>query len=106
MSKEKVNVKDIKSMFAEYAKKELDFIESSDPNKLYHRILPNVKDKTLASIDFLYKKIVVGGFIEKDTLYLNKLRVSKWGSDKDVEEVIAKITERVEKGDIKVVNQL
>jgi hypothetical protein len=54
----------------------------------------------------LYKKIVVGGFIEEDTIYLNKLRVSKWGNEKDVEEVIAKITETVEKGDMKVVNQL
>lgn len=106
MSKEKINVKDIKEMFAEYAKKELDFIESSDPGKLYHRILPNVKDKTRGSIDFLYKKIVVGGFIEEDTIYLNKLRVSKWGNDKDVEEVIAKIKETVEKGDMKLVNQL
>ena len=106
MTKEKIDIKDIKSMFAEYAKKELDFIESSDPDKLYHRILPNVKDKTRGSIDFLYKKIVVGGFIEEDTIYLNKLRVSKWGNDKDVEEVIAKITETVEKGDMKLVNQL
>ena len=106
MSKEKIDIKDIKSMFAEYAKKELDFIESSDPDKLYHRILPNVKDKTRGSIDFLYKKIIIGGFIEEDTIYLNKLRVSKWGNDKDVEEVIAKITETVEKGDMKLVNQL
>lgn len=106
MSKEKIDIKDIKSMFAEYAKKELDFIESSDPDKLYHRILPNVKDKTRGSIDFLYKKIVVGGFIEEDTIYLNKLRISKWGDEKDVEAVIAKITETVEKGDMKLVNHL
>lgn len=106
MSKEKIDIKDIKTMFAEYAKKELDFIESSDPDKLYHRILPNVKDKTRGSIDFLYKKIVVGGFIEEDTIYLNKLRVSKWGNEKDVEAVIAKIKETVEKGDMKLVNQL
>lgn len=106
MSKEKIDIKDIKSMFAEYAKKELDFIESSDPDKLYHRILPNVKDKTRGSIDFLYKKIIVGGFIHEDTIYLNKLRVSKWGNDKDVEAVIAKIKETVEKGDMKLVNQL
>ena len=106
MSKEKINVKDIKSMFAEYAKKELEFIESSDPNKLYHRVLPNVKDKNRGSIDFLYKKIVVGGFIEGNTIYLNKLRVSKWGDEKDIEEVINKITEVSEKGDMKIVNQL
>lgn len=106
MSKEKIDIKDIKSMFAEYAKKELEFIESSDPDKLYHRILPNIKDKTRGSIDFLYKKIVIGGFIEDDTIYLNKLRVSKWGDEKDVDEVIAKVTDTVEKGDMKLVNQL
>lgn len=106
MSKEKINIKDIKSMFAEYAKKELEFIESSDPDKLYHRVLPNVKEKNKGSIDFLYKKIVVGGFIEDNTIYLNKLRVSKWGDEKDIEEVINKITEVSEKGDMKIVNQL
>ena len=106
MSKEKINIKDIKSMFAEYAKKELEFIESSDPDKLYHRVLPNVKEKNKGSIDFLYKKIVIGGFIEDNTIYLNKLRVSKWGDEKDIEEVINKITEVSEKGDMKIVNQL
>lgn len=106
MSKEKINIKDIKSMFAEYAKKELEFIESSDPDKLYHRVLPNVKEKNKGSIDFLYKKIVVGGFIEDNTIYLNKLRVSKWGDEKDIEKVINKITEVSEKGDMKIVNQL
>lgn len=106
MSKEKIDIKDIKTMFSEYAKKELEFIESSDPDKLYHRVLPNVKEKNKGSIDFLYKKIVVGGFIEDNTIYLNKLRVSKWGDEKDIEEVINKITEVSEKGDMKIVNQL
>lgn len=106
MTKEKIDIKDIKSMFAEYAKKELDFIESSDGDKLYHRVLPNVKDKNKGSIDFLYKKIVVGGYIEDDTIYLNKLRVSKWGDEKDIDAVLAKIKETVEKGDMKLVNQL
>lgn len=103
MTKEKINIKE---MFAEYAKKELEYIENSDPDKLYHRVIPNIKDKSKGSIDFLYKKIVVGGFIDGDTIYLNKLRVSKWGNDKDVDEVISKITEIVNKGDMKLVNQL
>lgn len=106
MTKEKIDIKDIKSMFAEYAKKELDFIESSEPDKLYHRVLPNVKDKNKGSIDFLYKKIVAGGYIEDDTIYLNKLRVSKWGNEKDIDAVLDKIKETVEKGDMKLVNQL
>ena len=103
MSKDKVNLKE---MFQEYAKNELEFIEKSDPNKLYNRVLPNFKDRTKGSIDFLYKKIVVGGLIDKDTIYLNKLRVSKFGDEKDIDKVIAKIEEVVNKGDMKLVNQL
>ena len=107
MTKEsKVNIKNIKEMFADYARKELDFIEKSDPDKLYHRVLPNLKDKSKGSIDFLYKRIVVGGSIEGDTIYLNKVRVSKFGSEGDLEKVIKKIQEVVEKGDMKLVNQL
>ena len=102
----KVTIKDFKEMFADYAKKELEFIESSDPDKLYHRVMPNLKDKTKGSIDFLYKKITVGGMIDGDTIYLNKLRVSKWGKEEDIDSVIAKIEETVEKGDMKLVNQL
>ena len=96
----------LKQMFQEYAKNELEFIENSDPDKLYHRVLPNFKDKSKGSIDFLYKKIVVGGMIDGDTIYLNKLRVSKFGKDEDIEVVIAKVTEVVNEGDMKLVNQL
>lgn len=105
-NKEKVTIKDFKKMFAEYAKKELEFIENSDYEKLYHRVLPNLKDKNRGSIDFLYKKITVGGMIEGDTIYLNKLRVSKWGKEEDIDSVLAKIEEIVNKGDMKLVNQL
>ena len=101
--KDKVSLKE---MFQEYAKNELEFIEKSDPDKLYHRVLPNFKDKSKGSIDFLYKKIVVGGMIEGDTIYLNKLRVSKFGKEEDIEKVIAKIQEVVDNGDMKLVNQL
>jgi hypothetical protein len=93
-------------MFEEYARKELEFVEQSDPEKLYHRIIPNVKDKDKASIDFLYRKIKVGGFIEKDTIYLNKIKVTKFGKESDVDAVIAKIKEVVDAGDMKLVNQL
>ena len=105
-NKEKVNIKDFKKMFADYAKKELEFIENSDPEKLYHRVMPNIKDKNKGTIDFLYKKITVGGMIDGDTIYLNKLRVSKWGKEEDIDSVIAKIEEIMDKGDMKLVNQL
>ena len=96
----------LKEMFEEYAKNELKLIEESDPDKIYHRVLPNLKNKNQGHIDFLYKKIVVGGMIDGDTIYLNKLRVSKWGKEEDIENVISKIEETVNKGDMKLVNQL
>lgn len=101
----KENKIDLLEAFKEYAKKEKEFIDSSDPDKVYHRVMPNIKDKERGTIDFLYKKILVGGFIEKDTIYLNKL-ITKYGKEDDVEQVIAKITEIVNKGDMKLVNQL
>ena len=105
-TKSKVTVKDLKEMFKEFAKQELETIKNSDPDKLYHRVIPNMKDKNRGSIDFLYKKIVVGGMIENDTIYLNKLRVSEWGNEEDIDLVLDKIKETVEKGDMKLVNQL
>ena len=95
----------LKEAFTEYAKKELEFVNNSDPEKLYHRVIPNIKDKEKGYIDFLYKKIIVGGMIEKDTIYLNKL-ITKYGDEKDVDKVIDKINEVVNKGDMKIVNQL
>lgn len=97
---------DIMEAFKKYAKKELEFVEKSDPNKLYHRILPDIKNKDRGSIDFLYKKIKVGGFIEKDTIYLNKLKVFEGGNEDDIDLVIKKIEEKVNEGDMKLVNQL
>ena len=96
----------LKEMFEEYARKEIEFVKESDPNKLYHRILPNIKDKDRASIDFLYKKIKIGGLIDKDTIYLNKLKVTEEGKEDDIPIVITKIQEVVDKGDMKLVNQL
>ena len=96
----------LKEMFEEYAKNELELIKNSDPEKLYHRVIPNLKEKDKGNIDFLYKKIIVGGMIDKDTIYLNKLKVSKWGKEEDIDLVIAKIEEVVNKGDMKLVNQL
>lgn len=105
MSKEETKVT-LREMFEEYAKREIEFVKQSNPNKLYHRILPNLKDKDRASIDFLYKKIKVGGFVDKDTIYLNKLKVTEEGKEEDIPKVIAKIEEVVNKGDMKLVNQL
>ena len=103
MANDKVTLKE---MFQEYAKQELEFIKNSDPEKVYHRVLPNFKDKTKGSIEFIHKYIIVGGMIEKDTIYLNKLKVTKFGKESDIDAVLKKIEEIVNKGDMKLVNQL
>ena len=105
MNKEENKVT-LREMFEEYAKKEIEFVKQSNPNKLYHRVLPNIKNKDRASIDFLYKYIKIGGFIDKDTIYLNKLKVTDLGKEDDIPVVLAKIQEVVDKGDMKLVNQL
>ena len=95
-----------KEAFQEYAKCELEFIKQSDPNKVYHRVLPNIKEKDCGYIDFLYKKIIIGGSIVKDTVYLNKLRVTKEGKEDDIEEALNKIKEVINKGDMKLVDNI
>ena len=102
----KLTTKDMLEAFRDYAKKEMEFIENSDPDKIYHRVIPNVKDKNKGTIDFLYKYIVITGQIDKDTITLTKLRITKRGQESDVDSVITKIKEIVEKGDMKLVNNL
>lgn len=96
----------LKEMFKEYVKSEEEVVKNSDPNKLYHRVLPNLKNKDTGTIEFLYKKIIVGGMIEKDTIYLNKLKVTKEGKEEDIDVVLKKIQEVIDNGDMKLVNQL
>ena len=105
MSKQNSKIS-LKEAFSEYAKQELEFIKQADPNKVYHRVIPNIKEKEKGYIDFLYKKIVVGGYIDRDTIYLNKLRVTREGKETDIDKAIAKVTEVVNKGDMKLVNNI
>ena len=96
----------LKEMFEEFAKKEQELIKTADPNKLYHRVLPNLKDKDSGTIEFLYKKIIVGGTVHKHDIILNKLKVTKEGDEKDIDLVIAKIKEVASKGDMNIINEL
>ena len=105
MSKEIPKVT-LKEMFEEYAKKELETIKNSDPDKLYHRVLPYLKDKNRVHIEFLYKKIIVCGTIDKHDIILNKLKVSSDGKEEDIDSVIKKIEETAEKGDMHIINEL
>lgn len=92
--------------FKEYAKQELEFIKKADPEKVYHRIMPNFKEKDKATADFLYKKIIVGGSIDKNTIYLTKLKVTKEGKEEDIPVVIDKITKMLLDGKMNVVNNI
>ena len=59
MSKEEPNI-DLKEAFREYARKELEFYQKANKNKLYHRVLPNIKEKDKGSIDFYYNGVTLG----------------------------------------------
>ena len=97
---------DLKEAFQEYARKELDFYQSAKKDKLYQRVLPNLKDKDSGSIDFYYNGIVVGGYIYKDTITLNKLRVTKMGKEEDIPEAIKKVEAGIKKAEMVCDNQL
>ena len=36
---------DLKKAFQDYAKKELEFYKTAEKDKLYHRVMPNLKEK-------------------------------------------------------------
>lgn len=97
---------DFKEAFREFARREIEFIKNSDPDKVYTRVLPNLKDKDRGMIDFLYKKIVIGGTIYKDTITLNKIRVTKEGREEDIDEAIQKIMDLEKEGDMHIDNQI
>lgn len=82
---------DLKEAFREYAKKELEFYKNAKKDKLYHRVLPNLKDKERGIVDFFYNGIVLGGHIYKNTITLNKLKVTKFGKEEDIPEAIKKV---------------
>ena len=102
----KDNKIDLKEAFQEYARKELEFYQSAKKDKLYQRVLPNLKDKNSGTIDFYYNGIVVGGYIYKDTITLNKLRVTKMGKEEDIPEAIKKVEEGIKTAEMVCDNQL
>ena len=97
---------DLKEAFKEYAKKEMEFYESAEKDKLYHRVLPNLKEKDKGTIDFYYNGVVVGGYIYKDTITLNKLRITKYGTEEGVAEAVKKIEDSIKSVDMVCDNQL
>ena len=100
------NKLDFKEAFAEYAKKELEFYQSAKLNKVYTRVLPNFKDEDKGTIDFFYNGIVIGGYIYKETITLNKLRITKVGKEEDVEDAIKAVEDSIKKAEMICDNQL
>ena len=105
MSKEEPKI-DLKEAFREYARKELEFYQKAKKNKLYHRVLPNLKEKDKGSIDFYYNGIVIGGYIYKNTITLNKLKVTKFGKEEDIPKAVKVIESNLTKAEMVCDNQL
>lgn len=96
----------IKEAFEEYARKELEFYKSAKKDKLYSRVLPNLKEKDKGSIDFYYNGVVIGGYIHKNDIILNKLKVTKYGKDEEVPKAIKAIEIALKDSKMVLDNQL
>ena len=104
-SKEKI---DLKAAFQEYAKKELEFYKSAEKDKLYNRVLPDLKDKTRGTIDFFWNGIVLGGYMDtkSNAIVLNKLRVTKVGKEENIPAAIKTVEEKIKEAEMVCDNQL
>lgn len=105
MTKKIENI-DLKEAFAEYAKKEIEFYKSAKKDVLYHRVLPNLKEKDKGTVDFYFNGIVIGGYIYKNTVTLNKLRITKMGSEEVVETAIKEVEKKLKEAEMVCDNQL
>ena len=103
---DKITKQDFREAFAEYAKKELEFYQSAEKDKVYTRVMPDFKDENKGYIDFYYNGIVVGGVIYKTTISLNKLRITKLGKEEDVEGAIKAVEDSIKKAEMVCDNQL
>lgn len=99
---------DLKEAFAEYAKKEIEFYKSAKKDQVYQRVLPNLKDKNRGVIDFFWNGIIVGGYIDSkaNTIALNKLKVTSFGDEEDVDEAIKTIEAKIKEAEMLCDNQL
>ena len=99
---------DLKEAFREYAKKELVFYKSAKKDQVYQRVLPDLKDKNRGTIDFFWNGIIVGGYIDSkaNTIVLNKLKVTKFGKEKDVQKAIETVEGKIKEAEMICDNQL
>ena len=108
MDKNKDTKLDLKEAFKEYAKKELEFYKSAKKDQVYQRVLPDLKDKNRGTIDFFWNGIIVGGYIDSktNTIVLNKLKVTKFGNEEDVEKAVKTIEGKIKEAEMVCDNQL
>lgn len=97
---------DIKEAFQEYARKEIEFYQSAKKDKLYNRILPNIKEKDTANVDFYWNGVVLGGYIHKNDVVLNKVRVTKFGTEEEIPRAIEAIEKALKDSEMVLDNQL
>lgn len=96
----------LKEAFAEYARKEMEFYKSAKKDKLYNRILPNIKEKNTANVDFFYNGVILGGYIKDKDLVLNKVKVTKYGKEEEIPRAVDEIKKALKGSDIVLDNQL
>ena len=99
---------DLKEAFQSYAKKELEFYKSAKKDQVYQRVLPDLKDKNRGTIDFFWNGIIVGGYIDSkaNTIVLNKLKVTKFGKEEDVQLAIKTVEGKIQEAEMICDNQL
>lgn len=102
------NKLNLKQAFQAYAKRELEFYKSAERGKVYHRIIPNMQDKTKGMVDYFYNGIIVGGYIDtkSNTIVLNKLKVTKFGKEEEVPTAISVIEAKIKETEMVCNNQL
>lgn len=103
--KEKAKIS-LKEAFEEFARKEIEFYQSAEKDKLYNRILPNFKEKDTANVDFYWNGVILGGYIHDKDLVLNKMRLTKYGKEEEIPRAVKAIEKALEGSEIVLDNQL
>ena len=109
MTDKKVEPIKIREMLDQFKKEEKALLDSLEPGKLYHRILPDMTDekKKRAKITFIYNRVFAfGTFDGKKTITIDRIHASADAKKEDADAIATIIKKEVEKGDIKVKYEL
>ena len=105
MTDKKVEPIKIREMLDQFKKEEKALLDSLEPGKLYHRILPDMTDekKKRAKITFVYNKVFAfGTFDGKKTITIDRIYPTAEAKKEDAEVIAKLIKKEVEDGSIKV----